>query len=167
MDKFILVNGGSEEQRRLVHNITGWFCMKFFNRFKSYNIEIDLCKIEGNVQGWALDIDKNCSHIEIDKRLKGDDFITCVLHELVHVKQQFKGELKELNGKANFAAKKWKDEIHIGVTCDSEVGKSKVEAIRKTALDKGVYVTEYMNLPWEIEAYAMQETLLKEWKNDA
>ena len=162
MDKFILVNGGTKEQRRLVHNITGWFCNKFFNRFKSYNIEFDLCKIEGNVQGWCLEIDRNASHIEIDKRLKGDDFITCVLHELVHVKQQFKGELKELK----MGAKRWKNEIHIGVTYDSDVGKSKVEEIRKTALDKGVYVTEYMKLPWEIEAYAMQETLLIEWNEN-
>ena len=162
MDKFILVNGGSEEQRRLVHNITGWFCMKFFNRFKSYNIEIDLCKIEGNVQGWALDIDKNCSHIEIDKRLKGDDFITCVLHELVHVKQQFKGELKELNGKA----KKWKDEIHIGLLNYSNMDKVESEKIKKIALDKNVFVSDYMDLPWEIEAYAMQETLLIEWNEN-
>ena len=160
MDKFILVNGGTKEQRQLVHNITGWFCMKFFNRFKSYNIEFDLMKIKGNVQGWCMEIDRNASHIEIDKRLEGDDFITCVLHELVHVKQQFKGELKELNGKA----KKWKDEIHIGITSNILEGRHRLELIRKDALDKGVYVTEYMDLPWEIEAYAMQETLLIEWK---
>ena len=160
MDKFILVNGGTKEQRQLVHNITGWFCMKFFNRFKSYNIEFDLMKIKGNVQGWCMEIDRNASHIEIDKRLKGDDFITCVLHELVHVKQQFKGELKELNGKA----KRWKDEIHIGITSNILEGRHRLELIRKDALDKGVYVTEYMDLPWEKEAYAMQETLLIEWK---
>ena len=75
---------------------------------------------------------------------------------------QFKGELKELK----MGAKRWKNEIHIGVTYDSAVGKSKVEEIRKTALDKGVYVTEYMKLPWEIEAYAMQETLLIEWNEN-
>ena len=161
MDKFILVNGGTKEQRQLVHNITGWFCMKFFNRFKSYNIEFDLCKIEGNVQGWCLEIDKNASHIEIDKGLKGDDFITCVLHELVHVKQQFKGELKELNGKA----KKWKDEIHIGLTNFSDMDKIEAEKIRKMSLSKDIFVTDYMELPWEVEAYAMQETLLIEWKN--
>ena len=95
MDKFVIVSGGTKKQRELVHNITDWFCDKFFNRFKSYNIEFDLIKIKGNVQGWCMDIDKNASHIEIDKRLKGDDFITCVLHELVHVKQQFKKELVE------------------------------------------------------------------------
>ena len=162
MDKFVIVNGGTKEQRLLVHNITGWFCMKFFNRFKSYNIEFDLMKIKGNVQGWCMEIERNASHIEIDKRLKGDDFITCVLHELVHVKQQFKGELKELNGKA----KKWKNEIHIGLTNFSNMDKVESEKIKKIALDKNVFVSDYMDLPWEIEAYAMQETLLIEWNEN-
>jgi hypothetical protein len=162
MDKFIIVNGGTKEQRQLVHNITGWFCNKFFNRFKSYNIEFDLCKIKGNVQGWALEIDRNASHIEIDKRLEGDDFITCVLHELVHVKQQFKKELVELNGKA----KRWKDEIHIGIMNFSDMDKIEAEKIRMMALTKDVFVSDYMELPWEIEAYAMQETLLIEWKEN-
>jgi hypothetical protein len=162
MDKFVIVSGGTKKQRELVHNITDWFCDKFFNRFKSYNIEFDLCKIEGNVQGWAMEIDRNASHIEIDKRLKGDDFITCVLHELVHVKQQFKKELVELNGKA----KKWKDEIHIGIMNFSDMDKIEAEKIRMMALTKGVFVSEYMDLPWEKEAYAMQETLLIEWKEN-
>jgi len=162
MDKFVIVSGGTKKQRELVHNITDWFCDKFFNRFKSYNIEFDLCKIEGNVQGWAMEIDKNASHIEIDKRLKGDDFITCVLHELVHVKQQFKGELKEMDGKS----KRWKDEIHIGIMNFSDMDKIEAEKIRMMALTKGVFVSEYMDLPWEKEAYAMQETLLIEWKEN-
>ena len=106
-------------------------------------------------------MNKNASHIEIDKRLKGDDFITCVLHELVHVKQQFKRELVELNGKA----KKWKDEIHIGIMSDSKVSAEKVRAlIPENALAKGVFITDYVDLPWEIEAYEMQETLLIEYK---
>mgnify|MGYP000630059947 CR=1 FL=1 len=163
MDKFVIVNGGTKEQRLLVHNITGWFCNKFFNRFKSYNIEFDLCKIKGEVQGWAMEIDRNASHIEIDKRLKGDDFITCVLHELVHVKQQFKGELKEING----ISKRWKDEVHIGITSESKISAYiDAKAISpENALAKGVFITDYMDLPWEIEAYAMQETLLEEYKN--
>ena len=162
MDKFVIVGGGTKKQRELVHNITDWFCDKFFNRFKSYNIEFDLCKIEGNVQGWCLEIDRNASHIEIDKRLKGDDFITCVLHELVHVKQQFKKELVELNGKA----KRWKDEIHIGIMNFSDMDKIEAEKIRMMALTKDVFVSDYMDLPWEKEAYAMQETLLIEWKEN-
>ena len=122
---FVLVNGGTKKQRALIEDIAWWFCDKYFSKFKYYNIEFDLTKIEGKVQGWCM---------EIDKRLKGDDFITCVLHELVHVKQQFKGELKEMKG----IEKMWKGEVHICI--------------------------DYMNLPWEKEAYAMQETLLIEFK---
>ena len=136
MDKFVLVYGGTKKQRWLVEDIAWWFCEKYFKRFKSFNIEIDLCKISEKVQGWCMEVGKNCSHIEIDKRLKGDDFITCVLHELVHVKQQFKGELKEING----IEKMWKGEVHIGV--------------------------DYYNLPWEKEAYHMQEVLLDEYKKE-
>ena len=135
MDKFVLVYGGTKKQRWLVEDIAWWFCEKYFKRFKSFNIEIDLCKIPEKVQGWCMEIDKNCSHIQIDKRLEGDDFITCVLHELVHVKQQFKGELKEMKG----IEKMWKGEVHICI--------------------------DYMNLPWEKEAYHMQEVLLEEYKN--
>ena len=136
MDKFVLVYGGTKNQRWLVEDIAWWFCEKYFKRFKSFNIEIDLCKIPEKVQGWCMEIDKNCSHIQIDKRLEGDDFITCVLHELVHVKQQFKGELKEMKG----IEKMWKGEVYIGI--------------------------DYLNLPWEKEAYHMQEVLLDEYKKD-
>ena len=136
MDKFVLVYGGTKKQRWLIEDFTWWFCEKYFKRFKSFNIEIDLCKIPEKVQGWCMEIDKNCSHIQIDKRLEGDDFITCVLHELVHVKQQFKGELKEMKG----IEKMWKGEVYIGI--------------------------DYLNLPWEKEAYHMQEVLLDEYKKD-
>ena len=136
MDKFVLVYGGTKKQRWLVEDIAWWFCEKYFKRFKSFNIEIDLCKIPEKVQGWCMEIDKNCSHIQIDKRLEGDDFITCVLHELVHVKQQFKGELKEMKG----IEKMWKGEVYIGI--------------------------DYLNLPWEKEAYHIQEVLLDEYKKD-
>ena len=77
---FILINGGTKKQRNLIHDISWWFCDKYFSKFKYFNIEIDLTKIKGDVQGWCMEVDKNASHIEIDKRLKDDDFITCVLH---------------------------------------------------------------------------------------
>ena len=119
MDKFVIVNGGTQKQRWLVEDITWWFCNKYFNRFKSFNIEIDLEKIEGEVQGWCMHIDGNVCHVSVDKRQKGDDFITCVLHELVHVKQHLKKELKEesLIHKKCGKAKKLFKSIIIIMTC--------------------------------------------------
>ena len=63
-------------------------------------------------------------------------------------------------------AKKWKDEVHIGVTSDSKISAYiDAKAISpENPLVKGVFITDYMDLPWEKEAYEMQETLLIEWK---
>ena len=41
MDKFVIVNGGTQKQRWLVEDIAWWFCAKYFKRFKSFNIEIE------------------------------------------------------------------------------------------------------------------------------
>ena len=92
MDKYLLINAGTKKQRHLVHEIAWWVCDKYFNRFKSWNIEIDLEKIEGKVQGWCMHIDGNACHVTIDKRLKGDDFITCVFHELTHIEQHLRNK---------------------------------------------------------------------------
>ena len=108
-EKYVQIDGGKHQQQLLVQDIVNWFSSKYFKRFKSYTIEID-------------------------KRQKGDDFITCVLHELVHVKQYFKKELKDING----VEMRWKGETHIGI--------------------------DYYNLPWEKEAYELQESLLIEYK---
>ena len=137
VDKYLFINGGTKKQRDLVHEIAWWFCDKYFNRFKSWNIEIDLEKIEGKVQGWCMHIDGNACHVTIDKRLKGDDFITCVLHELVHVKQHLKKELKERKPDSQ---EMWK-------------GKKIIQEYYN-----------YYDLPWEKEAYELQEVLLNEYK---
>jgi len=60
----------------------------------------------------------------IDIALFGN-WMSTLAHELVHVKQQFKGELKEMDGKS----KRWKDEIHIGIMSDSKVSAEKVRAL--------------------------------------
>ena len=82
-----------------------------------------------------MPIDRRACHIEIDKKQKDDDFITCILHELVHVKQYLKGELKDISA----LEQRWKGESHISI--------------------------DYYDLPWEIEAYHLQEVLLEEYKN--
>ena len=71
MDKYIFVNGGTKKQRALVEDVSWWFCEKYFSRFKSFNIEIDLVNIEGEVNGWCMPIDRRACHIEIDKKQKG------------------------------------------------------------------------------------------------
>jgi len=93
MTKYVFVNGGTKKQRALVEDVAWWFCEKYFSRFKSFNIDIDLVNIEGEVNGWCMPIDRRACHIEIDKKQKGDDFITCIFHELTHMEQFLRNRL--------------------------------------------------------------------------
>ena len=81
---FIFTNGGKKSQRELVEDITSWYINTKLPRYKNLNIEIDLENIN-DAQGFCTEIDNREFHIQIDKRLQGDDFVTCLFHELTHV----------------------------------------------------------------------------------
>ena len=88
---FIFTNGGTKSQRQLTEDITAWFINTKLPRFKNLNLEIDLEKID-DVQGYCVEIDKRTFSVVIDKRLQGDDFITCLFHELTHVEQHLRNK---------------------------------------------------------------------------
>lgn len=122
----IFVDGGSKRQRELAFQTAEFAWKQLMPRIRNCLIYIELKKLKG-YHGTCLDTDNRTYVIEVDKKLSlGDDFITTIFHEMVHVKQYVR---KELFSECNF------------------------------------YETreEYMNLPWEVEAYEMQEVLLERW----
>lgn len=124
----IFVEGGSRRQRELAFQAASFAWMQLMPRIKKCVVNIELKKLKV-YHGTCLDIGDRDYLIEVDKKLSlGDDFLTTVFHEMVHVKQYVR---KELYSECNF------------------------------------YDTreEYLNLPWEIEAYEMQEVLLERWQN--
>ena len=88
---FIFTWGGKKSQRQLAEDITLWYINEKLPRYKNLNIEIDLEKID-DVQGYCVEIDKRTFSVVIDKRLQGDDFITCLFHELTHVEQHLRNK---------------------------------------------------------------------------
>lgn len=88
---FIFTNGGTKSQRQLTEDITAWFINTKLPRYKNLNIEIDLENIN-DAQGFCTEIDNREFHIQIDKRLQGDDFVTCLFHELTHVEQHLRNK---------------------------------------------------------------------------
>ena len=124
----IFVDGGSRRQRELTYNVASFAWMKLMPRIKKCIINIELKNLKG-YDGTCLDLGNRDYVIELDKKLSlGDNFLTTIFHEMVHVKQYVR---KELYSECNF------------------------------------YKTreEYINLPWEVEAYAKQEELLEQWKS--
>lgn len=124
----IFVDGGSKRQRELAYEAAAFAWMQLMPRIKKCVVNIELKKLKG-YHGTCLDVGYRDYVIEVDKKLSlGDDFLTTIFHEMVHVKQYVK---KELFSECNF------------------------------------YDTreEYLNLPWEIEAYELQEILLEQWQS--
>jgi hypothetical protein len=130
---YVEVKGGTKKQRELAEEIA-YFCVhRLMPRIRTLNVELNLKKIP-DAQGYCMCLDAREFEVEIEKSLKGDDFITCITHEFVHVWQYAVGTLKQTNAGKNF----WKGKDYSD-TC-------------------------YSKQPWERQAYRMQETLMEEYK---
>ena len=110
------------------------------------NVEVEVKITRGlarrdGVAGWCDWEDDNVRprafEIELDHSacLKDDNLYEIVAHEMVHVKQYARGEIKT----HRFGRQTWKG---------------------KTVLDS----VPYSKQPWEVEAYALEESLVKLFK---
>ena len=137
----ILINGGTKRKRERVYALAQWSAYELMHWKMADNIwlNIKICKLD--VHGYCIWEDDNIKprefNIEINNAITGADLDTTVLHEMVHVKQYAKNELRERFRRGY--RKNWKGS-------------------KKNWGD-----IEYEKAPWEIEAYRMQEVLYKRW----
>jgi len=129
----ILVTGGRAKQRQNVYRAAEFAWNYLMPRIRNCLVDIEIKKIK-DADGYCLESNDRIFEVEIDSRLKGDDLLTCVFHEMVHVKQGVRGELKDVS----YIAKKWKGEEYLNLVYD-------------------------VQHPWEEEAYRLQEVMLEAW----
>ena len=150
--------GGTNRQRALAEKVGYWCVREMLPRHRTLDVEIQLNKcLEEGAYGfcYAMDTDREFT-IEVDKRIDKfkngktrkngrDIFIETVCHEFVHVMQTAKG-------------------IMIDRVYPKKLGYRKLWKSART----GKYVdhtnTPYSKLPWETQAYKMQDKLLKNFK---
>ena len=126
---FVSVYGGSKAKQNQVDKLVNFAIDTLMPRVSKLEIDVELgCH---DTQGGCI-ADGRTFQIEIDSKIKDDDFITCIFHEMVHVWQHVSKKLIEKNGRSY-----WNGVDHTN--------------------------TSYLDQPWEIEAYKMQETLLEKW----
>ena len=135
----VMAWGGNHFQRTTAEMVVNFCIQRLMPRMKTLDICIQLSNDMEQADGYCLAVDNREFVIEVDSRLKGDDFITALTHEMVHVKQHARGELQD----HTLALKKWKGEEWITLYST---------------------IDEYMNFPWEKEAYELQEVLCNEYK---
>lgn len=110
---------------------------KLMPRKRNLTVEITITDIPDDADAYHCCIDKGEHEIEVQSGLIEEDFMTAIFHEMVHVRQHERGLLKD-----HGIRKAWKGEEYIGIYDTTET---------------------YMNLPWEEEAYRLQEELYNKW----
>lgn len=119
------------------------FAAAFFARYlmgdrlvKNLDIQITMSKMKGNVQGYAhpceFDMSPRSFEIEINRGMSKENILQCLAHEMVHVKQYARNELKDELIMAKWQGKTYK------ITNSFE---------------------DYLNYPWEVEAYGRDRAL--------
>jgi len=116
----IEVTGGNKKQRELTADIAHWCIRQLMPRMRTLDIWIHLKgSLEFNAEGYCWEGENNREHcVEVKKSLEGDDFKTCVMHEMVHVKQQARDEFQpvlqkmedEAYEKQEILLERWKDD---------------------------------------------------------
>ena len=137
----VFVEGGNKFLRELTHKTVAYCIDKLLPRHKKLEIHVSLKSIKTEATGYAMMGDTiNDFELEIEKDQTLREFITTICHEMVHIKQYAK---KEMDGTTNADGNyRWKKEVISGKT-------------------------QYSDLPWEKEAYELQETLADEiWRNN-
>lgn len=129
------VRGGQKWQRDLVDKTVCYMVNKFFPRHKTLDILVEIVKMNSDAVGFCMHQDRKREFmIEVSKDLGIVEMVTTVVHEMIHVKQWVRNEMDDgiTNGRA-----RWKT---------------------KTI----PFDTDYYDLPWEKEAYRLQDQYAKE-----
>jgi hypothetical protein len=144
---YVRVYGGSKTQNRLAKDAAIWAGDRLFSKQlnKYINIVIKIKKFHGDeadFHGFCDYLDRPNKprefELEINKAALKDnrDFVSTIMHELVHVKQQATGVHRDIFSKVGHRIF-WYTEDHTD--------------------------TSYYDSPWEIEAYDLQDKLADEY----
>lgn len=127
---FIEVNGGTKFQKEVAFKVISQMITELMPRMKTLEITVRIRKFNDDAIGYCMMEDTNREFdIEISKDLSLKDFVTALCHEMVHAKQYARNEMS-----GDAYDRKWKKSI-----VSDSVG--------------------YWDLPWEKEAYRLENKL--------
>ncbi len=139
--------GGYRNRKRIARAAIEWFFKhRKLNRFNTFVHIVDKRLWHQGNDGTCLSIDElsrpRYFEIELENRLDNkEQYLTTLFHELRHVEQRLRGtHVERFSTRHSRVVNKWKGEM--------------VPA-----------VTEFMVLPWEIDAYKMESVFFKEYQD--
>ena len=107
----ITVEGGKKEQRQIVEDVVSYMIQRQMPRMKTLDIHVILKKID-DAYGYCMSESNREFEIEVDKRLGKNQFISTVIHEMVHVWQYATKQLTQKGCKEFWRGKDYTDEYY-------------------------------------------------------
>ena len=104
----ITVEGGKKEQRQIVEDVVSYMIQRQMPRMKTLDIHVILKKID-DAYGYCMSESNSEFEIEVDKRLGKNQFISTVIHEMVHVWQYATKQLTQKGCKEFWRGKDYTD----------------------------------------------------------
>jgi len=127
---FIDVRGGTKFQKEVAFKVVSQMISELMPRMRTLEISVRIRKFSDDAIGYCMMEDTNRQfEIEVSKDLSLKDFVTALCHEMVHAKQYARNEMSD-----DVKNRRWKK-----TTVPNSVG--------------------YWDLPWEKEAYRMEDKL--------
>ena len=93
-----LGKGVSNTRKVLTKEIAEWCLGQLLPKVRTLDITIDLLnELDGGADGYQWSGEDNRQHfIEINENQYYDDFVTAVMHEMVHVKQDYRKDKRTI-----------------------------------------------------------------------
>ena len=126
----VVVEGGNKTQREICEKVVHYMITQLMPRMRTLDIEVQLKNLTGDAVGFCMMEENNRMFtIEADKKMGIKDLVTTICHEMIHVKQYVRKEMTDNlveGGQATWRGRKVNPN------------------------------TKYYDLPWEKEAYRLQ-----------
>ena len=125
------LDGGTRKEHNLAYDAFHFAIKYLMPRKKNLSVDITITDIPDDADAYHCCVEKGEHEIEIQSGLIEEDFVSAIFHEMVHVMQYANYEL-EVYGEGHGY---WQGQTIKGLT--------------------------YETSPWEIEAYHIEQILLK------
>ena len=102
----VIVVGGKKKERELAEEVVAWSIKKLMPRMKTLDITVSFENIDA--YGYCMEEDTNRQFtLTIQKGMSFFDMVSTIVHEMIHVKQYARRELRNVNGRTM-----WKKKDH-------------------------------------------------------
>jgi len=104
----ITVEGGKKKQLQIVEDVVSYMIQRQMPRMRTLDIHVTIKKID-DAHGYCHSESNREFEIEVDKRLRKNQFISTVIHEMVHVWQYATKQLTQKGCKEFWRGKDYTD----------------------------------------------------------